>query len=783
MLNRKVIRDLWRSRLLFSAIVLLLAVGIGMFVTMYSAFQSLEASESFTYRELKFADVFYRLAPAPAETVDLARQVEGVAAVEGRMVQDVPIRHPDNPRSAALARVISLPDTGRPTVNDVAIQSGEYLPKGISNSILLDDQFAGHYGLKPGDSIALIIEGEETPLHVQGTFTSPEYIWKAKSDQEPFVGKGDFAVVLARSSVVADLLGTGGHINEIVVRFEPGADPDSTTAALSEALSRYGVQRITKRADQISYALLKLDMEGFGEIAVVVPILFLIITAMVIYVLLARIVHSQRSLVGLMRAVGFSRGQVLRHFLVFSLAIAVVGDALGIVLGLVLGSYITNLYVDTVGIPFTVMESQAEIVGIAVVIGLVVCTIAGLLPARAAANLQPSEAMRPTTPRASSSALLDRLLPMGHLPYTLRLALRNMVRGSRRTFSSLLGVTAAVALVVASVGMMDSMSHAFSVQFDEIQRYDLKVSFTGPTPAGEVAAYGSWAEVGKAEPIVEVPVTLKHGDESSNTVLVALPQDSSLLRLRHADGAAPLTGGGLFLSKGLANVLKVEVGDRIDVTSELGTTALPVAGLVTQPLSGAAYMGLPQTKALFGGTYVTGALLKLSNPRDDEAVKERLHATPGVLAVEQPEETRQSFQELMSLFYQFVGIFVVFGVALGSIAVFNTITINIVERSRELATMRTLGFSNRSLDLLLTVENLLGGAVGILLGLVVGYLLEVELLTLFQSELFTLDVFIKPTTYLIIGVSSLVVLLLSQAPGLRSLHRIDLAAATKERVS
>jgi len=782
-LRRKALRDLWRSRLLFGAIALLLATGVGMFVSMYSAFENLEASESLTYRELKFADAFYRMASAPAEAADLARQVPGVVAVEGRVVQDVPIRQPDNPQSAVVARVISLPEAGRPAVNDIVVERGAYLPDGPSASILLDDGFAAHYGLNPGDSIDLVVAGKVTPFDVQGTFTSPEYIWKAKSNQEPFVGEGDFAVVLARQTVVASLLGTGDRINEVVARFDPGADPDSTISALSEALSQYGVQQVTRQVDQVSYALLKLDLEGFGEIAVFVPVMFLIITAMVIYVLLTRTTHSQRPLIGLMRAVGFSRGQILRHYLTFSLVIAVVGDALGIVLGLALGSYLTNLYVDVIGIPFSVVESRAEILIIAVVLGLVVCIIGGLLPARAAANLAPSEAMRPGVLRAGRSALMERLLPMRRLPYTLRLALRNTMRGKGRTLSSVVGVTMAVALVVAAVGMMDTMGHAFSVQFDEIQQYDVKVSLTQPTLISELVPYDSWAEVNRAEPIAEMPVVVSHGDQSRNTVLTAVPGGSTLWRFRHAGGVEPLSSDGLFLSIGLASALQVRVGDNVDIVSEAGTVSLEVVGLVAQPLSGTAYVRLSQAEPIFGGPYVTGALLELTGSGEEAVVVERLHASPEVLAVEQPVDIRSSFQELMALFYQFVGIFIVFGVALGGIAVFNTITINIVERSPELATMRTLGFSRFRVDLLLTTENLMAGVLGIVAGMVVGYLLEIEMMSMFQSEMFTLNVYIAPTTYLMIGVSALVVILLSQVPGLRSLHRIDLAAATKARVS
>ncbi|MDP6452297.1 MAG: FtsX-like permease family protein, partial [SAR202 cluster bacterium] len=647
--------------------------------------------------------------------------------------------------------------------------------------------FAEYYGLGPGDSVSLVVLGRETVLEIAGTFTSPEYIWKAISEQEPFVGRGEFAVVMARAALVSRLLGSGDLMNEIVVRFKPDTDPNDVTNRLTETLSPFGIQSVTQGEDQISYSLLKLDLDGFGELAVAVPIMFLIITAMVIYVLLVRTIQSQQPLIGLMRAVGFSRGQVLRHFLMISVVIAVAGDILGIALGLALGRYVTELYADTIGIPYVVIATRIEIAAIASMLGLIVCVIAGFVPARRAANMAPSEAMRPGTTGVGGTQMLERLIPMGLLPYTPRLALRNLVRRWGRSLSSALGVAMAVALVIASVGMLDSMGHAFTVQFDEIQRYDMKVSFTQPTWSDDVGTYyGSWAEVSQSEPIAELPITMTHQGVSQNTLLAGLAQGSGLMRFDDFQGAEPLTYEGLWLTEGLARSLDVEIGDSIELASELGTSRQQVMGTVSQPLSGAAYARLTDVQALFGASYATGALLRLKNPdsvAETTAALERLHATTGVLAVERPDESRRSFEELMSLFYQFVGIFVLFGVALGAVAIFNTVTINIIERNRELATMRALGFSKLGVDMLLTIENMLGGALGILLGLVLGYLLEVELLSMFQSEMFSLDVFIAPMTYLIVGVSSLLVALLSQAPGLRSLHRTNLALATKQRIS
>ena len=152
-LQRKILRDMWRSRLLFGAIIILLATGITMFVALYSAFQDLTESEESTYETLKFADVFYKLTPSASLPVGLATQVEGVESAEGRIVQDVPMRRPDSPGSNVLARVISLPDDGRPSVNDIAIRRGDYLDDFFIEAVIIDDKFAEHSRISQIDQI------------------------------------------------------------------------------------------------------------------------------------------------------------------------------------------------------------------------------------------------------------------------------------------------------------------------------------------------------------------------------------------------------------------------------------------------------------------------------------------------------------------------------------------------------------------------------------------------------------------------------------------------------
>jgi putative ABC transport system permease protein len=200
-------------------------------------------------------------------------------------------------------------------------------------------------------------------------------------------------------------------------------------------------------------------------------------------------------------------------------------------------------------------------------------------------------------------------------------------------------------------------------------------------------------------------------------------------------------------------------------------------------MSESAYMRLSQASILLRGSYATSGLVKLEDLSYTDEVTDMLELRPYVLAVERSGEIRETFQEYMELTNQFIGIMVVFGMSLAAFAVFNTVTLNVIERSRELATMRTLGFSKWQVNMLLTLETMVTGIIGILVGFVLGYIIESYLMRQMASLDWNMDIFISPVTFLTVGLLTIVVLLISEVPGLRSLHRKNLAEATKELAS
>jgi putative ABC transport system permease protein len=786
-LQRKLLRDLNAARGQFLALTLVLVLGIASFGAMYAGYDNLDSSYQRTYDTLHFADLTLKLTAAPTEIVTEVQSLPGVKDALGRLSQDVSLLKPGTETELVTGRIISLPAEHRPRVNDLLVHQGSYFSPEGGDQVLLDRNFAAEYDLRPGDRIYLVLDGNKLPLEIRGIVTSPEYIWLAKSRQELMPPKGSFGVLFLPELRAREILGMPDMINELCLTVEEGADRDALATRIEQmltALPGTGILGITPREDQPSNALLQMDLESFAEMAVFVPFFFLLVTALIMYVLLTRVVHAQRAQIGLMRAIGYTRWQVLWHYLSFALLVGGMGSVLGSLLGYYLGRGLTRWYADIIHIPLVEVSPNWAIIGGGVVLGLLCCGVAGILPAWNAAKLPPAEAMRTPPPAAGRTPLLERLFPpLSRLPYLGKIPLRNLFRRRRRTLYTVVGITFAVSLVLSSLAVMDSLEAALRLQFDRVQVYDFKVMFSQPQPAARLAELESREGVVAVEPVLEIPARLKHGEKTYATLLMGLEPGSRLYGLLPASPGAQLSPDGLLLSKALAKLLEVDVGDTVELETATGSRPSPVLGFVKQPLGSIVYISLEGARELAGMPgAVSAALLRAESGRREE-VKAALYQLPQTAAIEDPAQTRESISELMEFFYEFVGVMLLFGMALAFAIVFNTVTVNILERAREIATMRTVGTSLGRIGMMLTLENLLMGAPGIVLGVALGYWLAREMVLMWESDLFSLELAVFGRTYAIAVIGMLLVLLLSQIPGIRHVNRLNLARVTKEQVT
>ena len=779
-LHRKLLRDIGRHRAQFIAITITIFLGVTIFGATYDSFQNLNGSYETTATEYRFAN----LTAVGGDTVAIAAAADataGVESVETRTSADIPFLVED---TKLLGRAVGIPPSGQPAVNQLKVLSGTYLDPSQPDQILVEEHMADHFGLEPGDTLEILSETEWRRVTVTGIVASPEYTWPSRDRQELITTPDNFGVVFASEGLVQEL--AGGGPNEVVIYYTAGEADEESTVALSEQARQAGAGNVYTREEQASNAALTEDLNGFEEMAVFFPIMFLAAAGMAAYVMISRLVHAQRPHIGVFLANGFTRGQVLRHYLGYGVIPGLIGSIPGAIAGVLLARSITRLYTGLLAIPVTLVEFYpATLVG-AVAFGLVASLLAALAPALVASRVIPAAAMRGETPAGGGRlSLLERIVPpVRKAPAAWKMALRGVGRNPRRTIYTIIGVVLSLMLVLVSWGMIDTIRHLMDRQFIEIQQEDATVYFAGPASTDDVAALLDIEGVSAAEPALTVPVSLESGGQHYETALLVLEDGTEMHRLLSiTDGWIDLPAEGVVLGKATQDLLDVNIGDPVSIAiGGGGSVSEPVVAFVDEPLGTMAYMARTRAETLTGAELpVTSALIAYTDGTDAKALRNTVTALPQVGAFEDANVLYDMMQRFMVLFYAFVGLMLLFGGAMAFALIFNAMSVNIAERTREVATLLAVGTDRRSISMYITAENLLVAAMGIPIGLVVGYFAAKEAMASFSSDLFAFDLYIQPSTYVFASLAILIVALISQWPGLRAIRRISIPKIVKER--
>ena len=586
-LRRKLRRDLRRQRAQFGAVALTVTLGVALFGATFEAYRGLRSSYQAAFVRYRFANVVID-GGSTSRLAAVARATPGVAAVSARVQADVPVQIGS---AKLLGRIVGMPAGTQPAVDRVQVKQGHYLQLATPGGVLVEEHTAKHFHLQPGGH--LILSGPAGPVQVSivGVASSPEYYWPALSRQQILVAADDFAVLFVPQALAQRLSGARAT-NQVLIYFDHGREDPAHAARLEREAYAAGAAAVTTQAEQPSNNALQEDVNGFGELAVMFPLLFLIAAATASSVVLSRMVAVQRPIIGMLRAAGLSRGGVLRHYLAFGALTGLAGGVAGALIGVPLAGQLTDLYTRSLSIPVSVtrLSPWTPLLGIA--FGLLAGLAAAGAPALAAARIPPAEAMRRfAPPRPGHISVLERLIPpLRGLPARWTLILRGVERNPRRSASTALGVILALTLVLVSWGMIDTVQILANRQFKEVERQDAQIYFNGPITPATLHELRSAPGVSQVEPAAEQPVVISHGAAHYPTSLLALEPGTRM----HGFQGAPLPRDGILTGAALRTGLSLSPGTQVRITAPGAglTLTAPVRGFVNEPLGTYAYMSL-----------------------------------------------------------------------------------------------------------------------------------------------------------------------------------------------
>ncbi|MGE3888229.1 MAG: ABC transporter permease [Vicinamibacterales bacterium] len=783
-LDRKLLRDLWEMKGQALAIAAVIAAGVTMFVAYLSNFDSLERTLSQYYERQRFADVFASAQRAPERLAARIAEIPGVITVDTRVVADVTLDVPgiDEPASG---RLVSIPPNGVSPLNAPVLRRGAWPDPSRPDEVVASEMFCEANGFGPGDHVFAIINGRRRRLTIVGVGLSPEYVYSVRPG-EIFTDNRRYGIFWMNRQALASAFDMEGGFNDVALKLSPGASDEEAVGRLDRLLEPYGGLGAYPRRLQVSAWTLSNELTQLQTFGLVTPMIFLAVAAFILNIALARALALQRPQIAALKALGYSNRELAWHYIKWALAIAALGSLAGLVVGAWLGAQMIELYNEYFRFPMLDYRLSADVTAGSIAGSLVVAALGAQSAVRRAVDVPPAEAMRPDSPVKYRQSIGERWRVFRRLPQASRMVLRNVERQPLRAAMSVLGIGFAGAILLIGLSFIDVMNVLIDEQFMYAMRQDVTVTFSRPLSADAIHAVSRLPGVIDVEPMRVVPARLRVGHRHRTLAVTGLVPEPRLNRVVERSGRVlTLPPGGLVLSKMLGEVLGVGPGGTVRVEVLEGARPafdVPVAALVDDSMGVQAYMRLDALHRLMreGGTLTSAALLV--DPGRVDALNAALKRLPAVAGVAVRDATLRSFRETMAenmnliIFFNvfFAGV-IAFGV------VYNAARVSLSERSRELASLRVLGYTRGEVALILVGELALLTLLSLPIGAVVGYGLGMYIMTIFTNEVYRIPFFVTPQTVAWTFLSVIGSAAVSALAVRRQLDRLDLVGVLKSR--
>jgi putative ABC transport system permease protein len=784
-LDRKLLREVVQLKGQIATIALVLAGGITCFIALRGTYASLEWSRGAYYDRFRFAHVFARLERAPEGVSHRIEEIPGVELVQTRVAKEVsvPIEGMDR---AAFGELLSLPAQGNPATNALYLRSGRFPEHGHDDEVVVLDSFAAAHGLEPGHRLPAVLGGKLHQLRIVGTALSPEFVYAIRPGALADDPKR-YAVLWMDRTALGSAFALEGAFNDVTLRLQPGASEASVLAAVDRVLLPYGGNGAVGRSNQISNRILTGELAQLQALAGMVPVVFLGVAAFLINMVLARLIALQRSDIAALKAIGYTNGEVARHYLGLVLVVMVPGGLLGVLGGWGLGFAVLGLYAGIFRFPGLTFGVSPAVAAQALSVSTVAAAVGALFAVRAAARLPPAEAMRPPAPAHYRRGLVERMGLGAIVGPSGMMVLREIERRPLRTALSSLGIAGAVGLIIFGNCGSDALNNYLEAMFRREQRQDLAVAFTHPVSPRAVGELSRLPGVITAEGLRTAPIRARFGHRSRDSVLMGLPPSATLRRLVARGGhEVAVPEGGVLVTSALGEILGLRIGDRPELELREGERRIVrpvVLGFVDESVGLQIYSlaGLVAELEQDLGA-VSSVLLKVEAGMV-RTVEERLRRSPEIIDVsdvaadvDRLRDMNGQAMDVWTWISATLSAFIVFGV------VYNNARIALATRARELSSLRVLGLSRREVSSILIGSLAVEVALAIPFGLLFGRgLAELFFSRAVDQETFRFQVFIEGKTYVFATAIALAAALVSALWVRRSVDRLDLIAVLKTR--
>ena len=703
MLFKKLLRTLKFYKAQFISMILMTALGVGIFVGFNVEWKSIEDDTSYFYNLTGFAD--YRVisddvSGYSAEDAENVAKIDGVSEVSRYVSVNAAVSGKDN-------KSVSLTVTENEKVSFFTVMKGENYDAESEEGVWLSDSFAEKNGISLSDGIAFSFKGITVSGVVKGLVKSSEYLICVPDETQlmPDFSQHGFAYVSPKLYENV----TGGYYPQInVISSLPS---DEFKSAVNET---FGKRTLVLTKDEVvSFAEAQGEATEGKTMASVLPVVFLLIAILTMVTTMHRITAREKTQIGTLKALGFKDGKVAAHYTAFALFVGVIGTVLGVAIGYFLGWFIMNPS-GSMGTYFDMPNWSLSMPWFCypVLVGIVAfLTLVGFLSVKNVLKGTAAEVLRPYTPKRIKSHAFERTKMWRKRSFGFKWNARDLIRHKTRALMSLLGVVGCVVILVGAMGMKDTMDGYIKVFYDGAMNYASRV----------------YLSENATDEDTDLLISRYHGDAGASVAVEVEGKTCSLeiydingdfIRFPNENNEyVKISDDGALISMRVAKKYGIKKGDEVSFA--------PYGSDKTYTVRAVGFVRSMTESVIISADYAEsiGVLYKFGSIYTNVEKSEIQTAEQGnsaIKSIQSKADVMASFDSFMVVMNEMIVLLIVIGVLLAIVVLYNLGVMGYTERYREMATLKVVGFKNKRIGELLVGQTLFTTVVGIIIGLPLG---------------------------------------------------------------
>ena len=785
MLTRKLFRTAWSYKAQFISMILMITLGVGMSLGFNMEWKTIEVDTGKFFAQTDYADFrLYAEKGFTEDDIEKIAAIEGVDAATRFLSVNLDIKGEKN-------KSLALDVSENFTVSTFVVTDGAAYDKS-GDGFWLSDKFAAANGYAVGDTLSLEFQGAEISGAIVGLIKSGEHMICVadKNQMMPdyntfgyaYMSPEKLRAVLEeklRRDIAAEAKKSGVSLQPAVTddMLAEAADKTFAQVNLLSDLSKETLEErvktalgktimVTPKSDHVVYKEAMGEAEEGKTMGSVLPVLFLAIAILTMVTTMHRIATKEKTQIGTLKALGFKNRRILRHYTSYGLFIGLVGTALGVALGYVVCKLIMSEG-GMMGTYFDMPDWSAAIPAFCYPVmaaTVVLLTLISFLSVRQQLKGTAADALRPYSPKKMRKIFLERFRFWDKLHFGTKWNIRDLLRHKSRSAMTLFGIVGCMVLMVGGLGMRDTMAGFLDLLNNDISNYTTKVNLIDDADTAKAKAL-VWELGGDWESLSGISL-----DGDTVTLDVVHNPHNYLNVIDESNNRISLSDEGVYLCLRLKD--KASIGDEISFS--------PYGSKETYTAKVIGYNRSVMTESVTMTDTLADRLgidYRVSSVYTDRPTDE-INNSDLISGKQDKQQLMETFNSFVQIMDSMVIILVVAAVILGIVVLYNLGVMSYVERSRELATLKVLGFRNRTIGRLLISQNIWLTFIGVVIGLPAGVGVLQWLLTALAGE-YEMKLMLGVLTYsvsvlLTFGVSLLVGLMVA-----RKNKKIDMVEALK----